>query len=299
MTGSGSPATHEVRTPDGRVLAVTEGGDPDGVAVLAHHGTPGAGVLDGPWVRVAERQGVRLVTWDRAGYGESTRRPGRDVAAAAEDAATVADALGIGRFATWGLSGGAPHALACTALLPDRVPAAALLSGVGPYGVDGLDWFAGMGQDNIEEFAAAVAGEPELRRYLDEAFTARELALQQGREAILDDMATLLSAPDTAYFREHDWALDSMDRGLAHGYDGWLDDDLAFARPWGFDPAGVRTKTLLLQGELDFMVPAAHAHYLAAVIPGSELRVDPGGGHMTVMDQLEEVHAWLLAALAG
>jgi pimeloyl-ACP methyl ester carboxylesterase len=182
--------------------------------------------------------------------------------------------------------------------MPDRVPAAALLSGVGPYDVEGLDWLAGMGQDNIEEFGAALDGEPALRRYLDEAFAAREVALQKGREAILDDMATLLSAPDAAYFREHAWALDSMDRGLAHGYDGWLDDDLAFTRPWGFDLAGVKTKTLLLQGEHDFMVPASHAHYLAANIPGSELRVDPDGGHMTAMDHLGEVHGWLLAALA-
>lgn len=299
MSDGGDLTTHEVRTPDGRVLAVTEGGDPDGVPVLAHHGTPGAGVLDAPWVKLAGRQGVRLVIWDRAGYGESSRRPGRDVAAAAEDACAVADALGIGRFATWGLSGGGPHALACAALRPDRVPAAALLSGVAPYAVEGLDWLDGMGQDNIEEFGAALAGEPELRRYLDEASQAREVALQKGREAILDDMATLLSAPDATYFREHSWALDSMDRGLAHGYDGWLDDDLAFVRPWGFDPARVTTKTLLLQGEQDYMVPASHAHYLAATIPGSELRVDPDGGHMTAMDHLEEVHDWLLAAMSG
>ena len=235
MTDAASTTTHEVRTADGRILAVTEGGDSDGVPVLAHHGTPGCGVLDKPWVELANRQGVRLVIWDRAGYGGSTRRPGREVAAAAEDAATVADALGIGRFGTWGLSGGGPHALACTALLPERVPAAALLSAVGPYGVDGLDWFAGMGQDNIEEFGAAVIGEPELRRYLDEASRAREVAIRRGREAVLDDMATLLSVPDATYFREHPWALDSMDKGLAAGLRG-----LARRRPCLCPPLGLR-----------------------------------------------------------
>jgi pimeloyl-ACP methyl ester carboxylesterase len=297
MSDGAAVTTHEVRTPDGRVLAVTEGGDPEGVAVLAHHGTPGAGILDAPWVVLAARQRVRLVIWDRPGYAGSTRRPGRDVAAAAQDAATVADALGIGRFGTWGLSGGGPHALACTAMMPDRVPSAAVLSGVAPYGVAGLDWFDGMGQGNIEEFGAAVAGEPELRRYLDEASRVREESVQRGREAVLDDMATLLSAPDAAYFREHEWVLDSMDRGLAPGYEGWLDDDLAFARPWGIDLGGITTKVLLLQGEQDFMVPASHAHYLAATIPGAELRVDPDGGHMTAMDHLDEVHDWLLETL--
>jgi pimeloyl-ACP methyl ester carboxylesterase len=283
-------------TPDGRVLAVSEGGAPDGTPVLVHHGTPGAGVFDPLWLDLATAQGIRLVTWDRAGYGGSSRRPGRDVAAAAQDAATVADDLGIGRFLTWGLSGGGPHALACGALLPDRVPAVAVLSGVGPYGVEGLDWLAGMGQDNIEEFGAALGGEPELRRYLDEACRAREVALTRGREAVLDDMATLLSAPDATYFREHPWALDSMDRGLASGYDGWLDDDLAFTLPWGFDLGAITTKTLVLQGEQDVMVPAAHGRYLASAIPGAEFREYADGGHMTMLDHLDEVHPWLLAA---
>jgi pimeloyl-ACP methyl ester carboxylesterase len=294
---AGIPTTHEVRTPDGRSLAVTEGGDPGGTPVLVHHGTPSAGMFDPLWLDLATEQGIRLVTWDRAGYGGSSRRPGRDVAAAAEDAATVADALAIEQFLTWGLSGGGPHALACGALLPDRVPAVAVLSGIGPYGVPGLDWLAGMGQDNIEEFGATLAGEPELRRYLNEACQGREEALLRGRDAVLDDMATLLSAPDARYFREHDWPLDSMDRELAPKYEGWLDDDLAFSRPWGFDLGRMTTKTLLLQGEQDFMVPPAHGRYLALAIPGAELRVFAEGGHMTMLDHLDEVHAWLLSAL--
>jgi pimeloyl-ACP methyl ester carboxylesterase len=283
-------------TPDGRVLAVLEGGDPQGTPVLVHHGTPSAGVFDPAWPALASRQGIRLITWDRAGYGGSSRRPGRDVAAAAEDAGTVADALGLDRFLTWGLSGGGPHALACAALLPDRVPAVAVLSGVGPYDVPGLDWLAGMGQDNIEEFGAALAGEPELRRYLDEACRARDEALAQDPQAVLDDMASLLSEPDARYFREHPWAMDSMTRGLEPGYEGWLDDDLAFSRPWGFDLSAITAKTLVLQGEQDYMVPAAHGRYLARAIPGAEFRVYADGGHMTMLDHLDEVHTWLLAA---
>ena len=293
MEHSSASRSHEIGTPDGRVLAVTEAGDLSGTAVFAHHGTPGAGLFEPSWVGLAADQGVRLVTWDRAGYGESSRRPARDVAAAAADADAVADALGIERFLTWGFSGGGPHALACAALLPDRVPAVAVLSGVGPYDAPGLDWLAGMGQDNIEEFGAAVAGEPELRRYLAEACRARDEALARDPMAVLDDMATLLSPPDAAYFREHPWATESMSRGLANGYEGWLDDDLAFARPWGFDPAGISTRTLVLQGAQDYMVPAAHGQYLAETIPGAELRVFADGGHYAVLDHLDEVHAWL------
>lgn len=286
--------THEVTTPDGRRLAVREGGDPTGVPVLANHGTPGSGVLEPAWVTLAASQGVRLVIWDRAGYGESARRPARDVAAAAFDAASVADALGIGEFRTWGFSGGGPHALACAALLPDRVPAVAVLSGVGPYAAPGLDWLAGMGLDNIEEFGAALDGEPALRRYLAEACRARDEALERDPEAVLDEMATLLSPPDATYFREHAWVTESMTRGLSNGFEGWLDDDLAFIRPWGFDLAAIAAKTLVLQGAQDFMVPAQHGHYLAASIPGAEFRVYPDGGHMSVLDHLDDVHPWLM-----
>jgi pimeloyl-ACP methyl ester carboxylesterase len=285
----------QVETPDGRLLAVTEAGDPAGSPVFTHHGTPGSGGFEPAWLDHAAAQGVRLVTWDRAGYGESSRRPGRDVAAAAADAATVADALGVDQFVTWGLSGGGPHALACAALLPDRVPAVAVLSGVAPYDAPGLDWLAGMGQDNIEEFGAAVAGEPDLRRYLAEACRARDEALAGDPAAVLNDMATLLSGPDAAYFRNHPWATESMTRGLANGFEGWLDDDLAFAKPWGFDLAAMRTRTVVWQGVQDLMVPATHGRYLAETIPGAELRIDPDGGHMTVLDHLDEVHAWLLA----
>ena len=298
-SASSTSQTHDVRTPDGRTLAVTEDGDRTGAAIFVHHGTPGSGRLDPEWAAPAAARGIRLVAWDRPGYGGSSTRPGRTVASVAADAVAVADALGIETFRTWGKSGGGPHALACAALLPDRVPAVAILAGVAPYGAPDLDWLAGMGQDNIEEFDAALAGEAQLRRYLEPARAGLTQAIARDPQAVVEEMASLLPPVDADYLRTHPQALAAMAHGLEPGYEGWLEDDQAFARDWGFALADIRAKTLVLQGGQDLMVPAAHGSYLAARIPGAQLRSLPGEGHLTLQNHLDEVHAWLLAPTAG
>src|SRR5215212_10181043 len=146
------PSRHSVASGDGRTLHVVEDGDAVGLPVIVHGGTPGgAEPLHRPWVEDARERGLRLIAYDRPGYGPSTPRPGRTVADAASDTAAIADALGIERFATWGISGGGPHALACAALMPERVTAAALLASPAPFDADDLDWLAGQADDNVNE----------------------------------------------------------------------------------------------------------------------------------------------------
>jgi pimeloyl-ACP methyl ester carboxylesterase len=289
-------ARHEVRAPGGLTLAVEEGGDPDGVAVLHHHGTPGSRVLDPRWVADAAERGIRLIGYDRAGYGESDRRPGRTVADIAADAAAIADALGIDRFATWGASGGGPHALACAALLGDRVVAAATIAGAAPFDAPDLDFMAGMGEDNVQEFAAAIAGESTLRP-LVEAMSAGLLGATS--EQLVESLRTVLSPPDVAVVSGElaDFLLASIGTGIGGGVDGWIDDDLAFVKPWGFDPAAISAPLQVWQGEQDLMVPAAHGKWLVSHLPGAEARISAGDGHLTLIElHLGEVHAWLRAA---
>src|SRR5687768_2646379 len=100
-----------ITTPDGRTLTVREGGHPDGVPVLYLAGTPGSSLLYEPHLRDAAERGIRLFSYDRPGYGGSTRDEGRSVAACAEDVAAVCEALGVERCCVWGISGGGPHAL--------------------------------------------------------------------------------------------------------------------------------------------------------------------------------------------
>ena len=277
--------------PDGRSLEVHELGDPDGFPILFHHGTPGSGTLYERW----ETPGVRLVGYDRAGYGGSTRNPGRVVADVVSDVHALADTLGFERFATWGLSGGGPHSLACAALCDERLVAAASLAGVGPYDAEGLDWLAGMGEGNQQEFALVLQGEEQLRPAIEHeragllAISAAELREEMAPHLSPTD-AGALTGSLAAYFHGN------MQHGLAAGADGWIDDDLAIAKPWGFELGSIERPVLVLQGGDDLMVPPAHGEWLAANVPGNVSRIDDVHGHLTLVEHLiPEVHEWLLS----
>jgi pimeloyl-ACP methyl ester carboxylesterase len=247
-------------------------------------------------VRDAAERGIRLIAYDRPGYGGSDRRAGRTVADVAADIDAVADALGLERFGTWGASGGGPHALACAALL-ERCAVAATFAGAAPYGEPELDFMAGMGEDNLREFGAALEGEDALRPLLEEfAAGVRGATAEQ----LAEEMRTLLSPPDaaalTGAFAEH--LLGSFHEATRPGVGGWLDDDLAFVRPWGFSVADIAVPVQVWQGDQDLMVPHAHAEWLAGHIPGAEVHMSPGDGHLTVVENhLGEVHAWLAERL--
>lgn len=287
---------------DGRVLEVYLTGwqtTPDDAPVLVHHhGTPGCGRLSQVLRAGAATLGLRVICPTRPGYGGSTRRPGRDVAAVADDVRQVLDALGVTRAVVTGESGGGPHALATAALLPDRCPAVATLAGVGPHGVPELDFTAGMGQDNIEEFGAARDGETTLRPYLDDQ---RVQLAGVSAETIAQGLASLLPPVDRALVTGAmaDDIVSAFTEALAPGVDGWLDDDLAFVRPWGFDLAALRSaRVFIWQGDQDLMVPAAHGRWLCRAIPGAQPRLSPDDGHLSIAHtRLAQVLGELLAAL--
>jgi pimeloyl-ACP methyl ester carboxylesterase len=286
--------TRAVETGDGRTLLVHEAGDPTGPIVVYQHGTPSDGRLYEPWVEDAKRRGIRLVGYDRPGYGGSTRHPDRRVVDAARDVQTIVDALGGGRFGTWGISGGAPHALACAAALRGEVIAAASLAAPVPYGAAGLDWLAGMGEGNVAEFGAALEGEAALRPMLEQM---RAEALAASPEQLREEMASILSPVDFAVFSgELGTFLDAtLSGGLEPGADGWLDDDLAFVADWGFELGPLPAPTLLVQGGHDLMVPPAHFHWLADHVPNGEVRFEPDEGHLTLYEHaVPAVHEWLL-----
>src|SRR5207248_7999615 len=144
-----------VRSQAGRSLTVYEAGDPDGRPILFHHGTPSSGKPFDPHVTLAQERGIRLVSYDRAGYGDSTRHAGRAVVDVVQDVESIADALGFEHFATWGLSGGGPHTLATAAGLPDRVVAVATAASIAPPDRPGIELTDGMGEGNIVEFGLA------------------------------------------------------------------------------------------------------------------------------------------------
>jgi pimeloyl-ACP methyl ester carboxylesterase len=271
----------EIRTPDGRVLDVHIDGPADGTVLLFHHGTPGSGLPDPDLVAAAASRGLRYVSAARPGYASSSRRPGRAVADVATDSRAVLDALDAERCFTMGWSGGGPHTLATAALLPDRVIAAVAVASAAPYGEPDLDFMAGMGQENIEEFGAAVDGSAALVPLLERWHG--EIATITG-SAVADSLGDLIPPVDREALTGG--LADAVAADLRHGVEsgiwGWHDDDLAFTRPWGFDLEAISVPTSCWQGSEDRMVPFAHGRWLAARIPGVTAHLLDGHGHLSL-----------------
>ena len=265
---------------DGRRLHVydTAGEDAGGLAVFWQHGTPNLGEPPAPLFAAAAEHGMRWVSHDRPGYGSSTALPGRDVASVAADVGGIADALGIERFAVMGHSGGGVFALACAALLPERVLGAVCASALAPFDAEGLDWFAGMAPGGAAELRAATRGRAALETQLassdwdPEQFTPADHAALAGAWAWMGDVAV---------------------KSLQQGVGGMVDDDLSYVAPWGFDPARVRAPVLLLHGGQDRVAPRSHAGWLARHVPSAELWVRPDDGHVSVLHAGAEALGWL------
>ena len=266
----------DLALPDGRTLHVYDTGGPARLTVFWHHGTPNLGAPPGPLLPLAESLGVRWVSHDRPGYGGSTHLPDRTVGNAAECVAAVADALGIGEFAVMGHSGGSSHALATAALLPGRVKAVAVLAAVAPFGAEG--WFDGMAAASAASLRAAAEGR----------------AVKEKHEATAEfDPAVFTKADFAALAGSWSWLDDVVRPAL--GAVGLIDDDLAYVTPWGGDPAAITAPTLLMHGADDRMIPATHSKWLASRIPGAELRLTPGDGHISVLDHAADALTWLAA----
>ena len=282
----------EIRTDDGRVLEVLTGGDPDGFPLLFHSGSPSAAVPYGPLDDAARSQALRLITYSRPGYGGSTPRPVPDAgprfADDVPDVVALLDALDVEEFVTLGWSGGGPRALACAALLPDRCRAAATLAGVAPKDAEGLDWFAGMSPENVEEYTAAEQGLEAYEAHMTEWFLPfRDITAHQLSEA----MGELLSPVDRAYLQpEFAEYLAAMFRGAAsQGVVGVRDDGLAAVAPWGFDLGSISVPVAVWQGRQDAMVSYAHGEWLAAHVSGATPHLFEDEGHLSLFAKLDEI----------
>ena len=278
----------DVRLAGGRVLHAydTRADGISAVAVFWLHGSPNVGSPPEPLFAAAEANGLRWVSYDRPGYGGSGPDEGRRVASAAADVAAVADALDIGRFAVLGHSGGGPHALACAALLPERVIAAVSVSAPAPFDADGLDWFAGWSPGITAENRAAADGRAAL-----EAHWA-------GAEP--EDMGAFFTEADLAALGGNwSWLAGVAGQAMEQGSEGLAEDTLASVQPWGFWPGAIRVPVLIMHGARDKMVPCGHGEWLATRCPGAGLLIVPDAGHITVLDSAPEALAWLAARVRG
>ncbi len=292
-----------IKVDDGRSVEVIAAPAADGLPLVFHSGTPAGLVPYEPLFELAASLQLRGVFYSRPGYGSSDPLPGRQVAHAAADVAAIVDHLGGTSFVTAGWSGGGPHALACAALLPDRCLAATTLAGVAPRSAAGLDWLAGMGEENLEEFAAAAVGEAALSELLTAAasllggVTAAEVADSFGGLVTSPDVAALGRQTPTGDFAGY--LAESLRAAVALGVAGWRDDDLSFVAEWGFSVSEIAVPVTVWQGGQDAMVPLGHGEWLAAHITGASARLLPGEGHLSlVVNHLGQILGELAAAAA-
>ncbi|MEV6176320.1 alpha/beta fold hydrolase [Streptomyces sp. NPDC052016] len=265
------------------------------------HGTPGSRFGPRPRAIDLYKLGIRLISYDRPGYGESGRLRGRAVEHAAADVKAIADHLKIEQFSVVGRSGGGPHAMACAALLPHRVASAAALVSIAPPNADGLDWFEGMANSNVIAYKAASEA---MRDGSAECLDRLKANLASNADAIRDNPGSLLTwlTPELP-------AADKMVVGhggirglLLANYQtsavrssfGWLDDVLSFRQDWGFDPGKIVEVPLLLwHGEHDTFSPVGHFRWLADRIPSAKPVLKPRAAHFAALPAVPEILAWL------
>jgi pimeloyl-ACP methyl ester carboxylesterase len=287
-----------VHAADGRRLSTQTYGDPDGKPVFLLHGTPGSRLGPHPRSAVLHRLGIRLISFDRPGYGESDRLEGRRVADAAADVHAIADAYGLRKFAVVGRSGGGPHALACAALLPERTTKAAVLVSLAPRGADGLDWLDGMARSNVMEFTAALNGYAGIA-----AHTKRVAdAIRADPTSLIARLQAELPDPDKRVVADRGIRtklVEAYAEAMRTSDYGWIDDTLAFSSAWGFDPAAVPVPVLLWHGANDVFSPASHARWLAGRIPNATVIVQAGAAHFGALDVLPDILRWLTASHAA
>lgn len=289
-------SVERMHLPDGRVFEYSATNDPDRELLVFCVGSPSA-VVDFPYIaNAAAARGLRSVICSRPGYGGSTRNEGRTVADAASDAAALADHLRADRFLVAGWSGGGSTALACAALLPDRVRAAVTLAGTAPPVEAGEVWTTWFPPDQADEVRALRTKPPaELAPEYEQAakqfadLTGEQMTLSTDQSAA--DKAALIEVPEVA-----EWLALAIRAGVSAGIWGWLDDDLAWAKPWGFHVADIRVPVIVRHGDEDGFVSIKQGRWLAAHIPGARFDEMPGGGHTTVGVPIDPVITALLDA---
>lgn len=276
-----------------REVCVEAAGDPGGHPILMHNGTPNSRHLYSQWIAAADEKGICLISYDRPGYGGSTVDPGHTVASGAEDVRAIAAALGHDRLGIAGVSGGGPYALGCAALVPDVVVAVAVVASLAPYGAAGLDYFAGMGELNVEDVKLAISDPEAARRKHHEEW---EQALSETPEHLTETLKSLLSPVDAEVLTGELalWLADSAHDGLSQGDQGWWDDGMSHVTDWGFKLEDIRVPVKIWHGRQDRFVPVQHGEWLAANIPGAEAEISDDDGHLSLFNRIGQFYEWLL-----
>lgn len=301
-----------VKTPSGgRTIAYETWGDPDAHPVFLLHGTPGSRLGPRPRTFDLHKLGVRLIAYDRPGYGGSDRHENRTVVDAAEDIDAIARDLRLKKYSVVGRSGGAPHALACAALnIGSRVASVAALVSLAPPNADndGLNWREGMSKSNVDtydlldrhapdvtELGAQLARNADTIRRDPTVFLASLREEMPNVDRVIVEDAGIRQLLLVNYLS----AVGEAERDEGAAVDpraplGWVDDLVAFRSDWGFDLKEIEEAmpVMLWHGERDIFAPVGHFHWLTKKIPSAKAVLQPSAAHFAALPALPQVLVW-------
>jgi pimeloyl-ACP methyl ester carboxylesterase len=272
--------------PDGRTLAYTDLGASDDPVVMYFHGAPSSRLDLAYFEDELAARGVRVVSADRPGFGRSSAQPGRHREDWPTDVATLADHIGVDRFAVMGLSSGGPYAVTCAALLPGRVAAAAIVEGETDFAWAGA-W------NNYSEHEAT------LMRIGDEERGTAWCEARYGSDGagFFEVMQDIAPADQAAFGDEAFTAalMMSVREAFRQGVGAYAQDVVLQGKPWAFDPGAITVPVVVHHGEADTMTPVAHSQHTADLIPGAQLTVWPEEGHISLITRTPEIAAELVS----
>jgi pimeloyl-ACP methyl ester carboxylesterase len=276
---------------DGRMLGYAEYGDPDGKPVFHFNGSGGSRLERPSDIRILTELGIRYISSDRPGHGNSTPQQDRELLSWPEDVASLADHLGINRFYVLGWSAGGSHALACAYKMPDRVISGAIVSGLAPP--DRPNPYKGYKGFLL---LLMVLG----RRFPKLVYAFRRMAAKQinsPSEKMGDRFVKSLPEVDRKPFENPDIKelfLADIKEGYKQGGDGPARDDIIINEPWKFDIREIQTRFDIWQGDSDLNVPVNQGYYQANLLPNSNFHLMQNKGHMLLLEEWKNVLSELI-----
>lgn len=332
------PSADRILLPDGRHLAYHEQGVPASVArfsIIVPHPFLSSRLAGIPGLRdsLMEEFGIRLITYDLPGFGESDPHPHRTIESSAQDILLLAEELQVhDKFWLMGYSSGSIHVWASLRYIPDRLAGAALFAPmVNPYD-------PGMTKEERSRIWEKWTPKRKLTYILARRFPGLlrffyRGSFFSGKHAPADKWLSLsLGKKDRALIEEPEfeefWQRNVEESIRQGNVKPFVEEAVLQVSNWGFKIADLQSwkkqrgkdflfwlKSMYSQGEEELMgflgpihiwqgmddrvVPPATTTFIHRNLPGATVHILPNDGHFTYLYFCDECHRQILTTIFG
>ena len=274
---------------DGRILGYAEYGDSSGFPIFYFHGGQESRLSSKFMDSVALRLNIRLISPDRPGIGNSTFQANRQFLDWGNDISQLADSLGLSKYSVFGLSGGAPHVLACILSDSSKIEKASIISGATPYNYKGT--LKGMWLPvKIIHWFASWKNDKQLRKFIQSDFDG----LVNKPEKRIKQFQKYLPKPDKTLMTNHPaygWEfLEGSKESYRQGIEGVVQEWKLYISDWGIDLKSIQFPITLWYGTKDKMAPIYRGLFYDTELPNSTLKLIDNQGHFSLIrNHLDEI----------